>query len=90
MSVFPDRPELSADGLRRLTGLSELKSLTLHGVSAAAMTDAKRWLQELPRSLERLDISGELRWHIHTIDIHERTVVTVSRLLLRCRKCKIT
>lgn len=90
MSVFPDCPEVSADGLCRLTGLSKLQSLTLHGVSAAAMTDAKRWLQELSRSLRSLDISGELRWHIHTIDIHERTVVTVNRLLLRCRQCKIT
>ena len=90
MSVFPDCPEVSADGLCRLAGLSDLRNLTLHSVSAAAMTDAKRWLQKLPRSLRSLDISGELRWHIHTIDIHERTVVTVSRLLLRCRQCKIT
>ena len=90
MSVFLDCPEVSADGLCRLAGLPGLKSLTLHGVSAAAMTDAKRWLQKLSRSLRRLDMSGELRWHIHTIDIHERTVVTVSRLLLRCRQCKIT
>ena len=69
MSVFPDCPEVSADGLCRLAGLSKLESLTLHGVSAAAMTDAKRWLQKLSRSLDELNISGELRWHIHTIDI---------------------
>ena len=52
-----DCPAVSADGLRHITRLSKLEGLTLDGLSAAAMSDAGRWLKELPRSLRSLAIS---------------------------------
>ena len=65
--------------------LSRLESLTLGGMKAKLINgqdgqkDPGRWIRGLSSSMKELIISGELRWHIHAVNVHEKTLDAVLR-----------
>ena len=74
VSVFPDSSGLTLKGLNPIDNLKNLKSLSLHGMSANVVDgqgqrDFWKWALEVLRRVKTLVISGELQRHIHTLAI---------------------
>ena len=67
VSVFPDSPNLTSDGLWHLGNFSGLMNLTLHAVPAslgrAGQKEPWGWTRGLRDSLMVLLITGELQRH---------------------------
>ena len=65
--MFPDCPGVTAENLRHLGNYTGLESLTINGVPASlfyvqdGQKDPGDWIQRLPESLKKLDVTGELQ-----------------------------
>ena len=77
--VSPDYREVTSTVLWRLRFLVSLRILKLDYVSDSILIgregqkDPLKWIRELPDTMRRLSVSGELLWHIHIVSVHTET-----------------
>ena len=78
LCVFPDCSGLTFVGLLHFGNLSSIENMTLEGVNASIINgedgqkDPGSWIRGLSSSMKELTISGELRRHLHAINVMER------------------